>query len=94
MATIVAVGLLVIAVILFLAVRKRWISGDTLKTLADIAGVLALIAAVAMFIVPSPTLHEPTSESSVAKNCGNNRHQTACLSTTVSVTGEALEREP
>jgi len=63
MATIVAVGLLIIAVILFLAVRKRWISGDTLKTLADIAGVLALIAAVAMFIVPSPTLHEPTSES-------------------------------
>jgi predicted glycoside hydrolase/deacetylase ChbG (UPF0249 family) len=34
------------------------------------------------------------NQKSVAKNCGNNRHQTACLSTTVSVTGEALEREP
>jgi len=33
----------------------------------------------------------PSSEMSVAKNCGNKRHHAACLSTTVSVTGGALE---
>jgi hypothetical protein len=52
--------LLAIAVALFLAVRQNWIHERTLQLWANIAGIVALIAAAAMFIVPAPAPPEPT----------------------------------
>jgi hypothetical protein len=61
MSSILIVGLVIIAVALFVSVQKGWISDNTLQRLANIAGILALIAAAAVFIVPAPiTPPKPT----------------------------------
>lgn len=65
---VVVIGLIIIAVTLFLFVQKGWISNSTLQILANIAGVVALIAAVAMFIVPPSILPEPLTESELSTN--------------------------
>ena len=54
----VVIGLIVIATILFWSVRKGWIDNRTLETLADIAGIVALIAAVIVFVIPTPNQPE------------------------------------
>lgn len=64
MGTSVFIGLLVIAVVLFLAVQKNWISDKTLQRWANVTTVVALIAAAIVFVVPTATSPEPTSEPS------------------------------
>jgi regulation of enolase protein 1 (concanavalin A-like superfamily) len=49
-----AIILLGVAIVLFVAARRRWIDNATLQTLANIAGVVALLAAIAVFVIPVP----------------------------------------
>jgi formylglycine-generating enzyme required for sulfatase activity len=60
MGAITAVTLIVLAIVLFVAVRKGWIRNTTLQTWADVATVVALIAAVAVFVVPIPESSKST----------------------------------
>jgi drug/metabolite transporter (DMT)-like permease len=53
MGTALVIGLIVIAIALFLAARKGHLSNETLQTLANIAAIVALIAAAAVFVIPS-----------------------------------------
>jgi len=48
----IAFGLLAIAVMLLLASRLRWVSSQTLQDLANIAGIVAMLAAVVAFLIP------------------------------------------
>lgn len=57
----IAIGLFAVAVFLFLAVRLRLISGETLRVWADIAAVVAMLAAIIAFIIPI------TSQFKIAK---------------------------
>jgi len=67
MGTAVAVGLIVIATALFLAVRKGWINNETLQTLANIAGIVALLAAaIAFVILPSSSPEDKEGTPRVA----------------------------
>lgn len=45
--------LVLIALILFLSVKLKWITSDNLQITANIAGIVALIAAALVFIVPA-----------------------------------------
>jgi len=63
MGVVTAISLLVIAIVLFGAVKKGWISDRALQVCADIAGIVALLAAVAVFIVPPAT--PPATPSNV-----------------------------
>jgi hypothetical protein len=56
----VAVGLIVVATALFVAAKKKWIHSDTIQLGANIAAIVALLAAVALFVVPVATPTEPT----------------------------------
>lgn len=53
------ISLLTIAVVLFLATRRGWFSNETLQTVANIATIVALLAAVAVFIIPTPQSQGP-----------------------------------
>jgi len=58
-----AIILLLISVGLFIAVRKKIISNKTVETLANIAGIVAFLAAASLFIIPAAA---PASESHTA----------------------------
>jgi hypothetical protein len=49
----IAGGLIILAIALFMGVRRGLISNDTLATMADVAGIVALIAAAVVFILPT-----------------------------------------
>ena len=49
-----AIILLIVAVALFLAVQRGYISNQTIQTLASIAGIVALLAALAILSFPPP----------------------------------------
>jgi len=53
MGALVSVGLGLLAFALFFAARKRWIGNDTLQTLANIGAIVALAAAILIFVVPA-----------------------------------------
>lgn len=52
MGVLLGIVLIGIAVALFLVVKKRWIDNSTLQILTNIAGIVALLAAIAVFIFP------------------------------------------
>ena len=47
-------GLLLLALLLFFASRRKWVGHETLQTLANTSAIVAFIAAVLVFIVPTP----------------------------------------
>jgi hypothetical protein len=49
---VITLVLLLIAGILLLASRRRWISSRTLQDLANIAGIVAMLAAIVSFVIP------------------------------------------
>jgi hypothetical protein len=51
-AMIMAVGLIILSVVLFIAVRQELIHDNTLQKLANISGVVALFIAIATFTLP------------------------------------------
>jgi hypothetical protein len=55
-------ALVILAVVLFIAVRKKWISNDTLQLFANVAGVVALVAAIAVFVVPAAYPSDPATQ--------------------------------
>ena len=55
MGAVVGIVLLGIAGVLFLVAKKGWIDNSTLQTLTNVAGIVALLAAVAVFIFPQQT---------------------------------------
>ena len=59
-----AIVLVLIAIGLFAAVKKKLISNETLEVLANIGGIVALLAAILIFIVPPP---QPTAAPTVAE---------------------------
>ena len=54
MGVITAIVLLVIAMALFFAARKGFVDNRTLQIIADVATIVALLAAVLVFIIPIP----------------------------------------
>lgn len=46
-------GLILVAIILFLSVKLKWITSDNLQMLANIAGIVSLFAAALVFIIPA-----------------------------------------
>jgi len=52
-----------IAAVLFLVVKKGWIDNSTLQILTNIAGIVALLAAVAVFIFPYQKQNDIVSQS-------------------------------
>jgi hypothetical protein len=58
MGTLVFIGLLLVAVALFLA--KRWISDTNLQRLANAAAAVAAIAAAIVFVIPTASPKSPT----------------------------------
>ena len=55
MGTMVAILLIVIAIMLFVAAKNQWIKGETMELLTEVAGIMAFLAAVALFVVPTFT---------------------------------------
>lgn len=53
MGTTVAIALVAIALVLFVAAKRKWIRNDTIQLGANISAIVALLAAVAVFIVPT-----------------------------------------
>jgi hypothetical protein len=64
MGTVVAVGLAVIGTILFVAAKKRWIRSDTIQLGANVAAIVALLAAIVVFIVPATPPPQQTNTPS------------------------------
>jgi hypothetical protein len=48
-----AFALVVLAIVLFVSARQKWIDNSTLETLANIAGIVSLIAAILVFVIPA-----------------------------------------
>lgn len=65
MGNVTAIFLVLLALILFFAARKGWIHKETLEQLAYIAGIVALVAAILIFVIPAATSQSsaPTSTS-------------------------------
>jgi WD40 repeat protein len=61
----IAVFLLLLAIAIFVVKKKGLIDNKTLETLADIAGIIAFLAAILVFVIPQPSVQEtevmPTS---------------------------------
>lgn len=62
MGVVVAITLILIAVGLFLAVKRKLIGSETLEVLANVAGIVALLAAVLVFVLP---VEKQNSSSSI-----------------------------
>lgn len=54
MGTLITIVLVMLAISLFLAAKQGWIHNETLQTGANVAAIIAVIAAIAVFIVPTP----------------------------------------
>jgi len=54
MGKITFLGLLLLALLLFVAAKRRWVGREALQTLANVSGVVALVAAALVFVIPSP----------------------------------------
>jgi len=65
MGIFISILLLLIAVSLFVAAKKKWIKSSSIQLAASIAGIVSLLAALAVFILPSDhqsiTLYSPSS---------------------------------
>jgi len=55
-----AIFLLALAIILFVAVQKRWITNNAIQLGANIASIVAALAAIALFIIPAPVIPAKT----------------------------------
>jgi len=58
MRIILTIGLSIIAIALFIAVKKKWINNTTWQIVTGVSGVVSAIAAVAVFIVPAATSND------------------------------------
>lgn len=64
MGSVLVIGLVIIVIVLFVAVKKGWIDGKTLGLVATVIGIAASMATVAVFVVPAATLlPTPTTSS-------------------------------
>lgn len=57
--------LLLFSLALFLATRRKWIGHETLQIIANICAIGALIAAVLVFVIPSPQIQNEIDESAL-----------------------------
>lgn len=96
MGTVTVVGLLLLSIVLLVSARKRWINSETLQTLANIAAIVALVAAALVFIVPAATPSDSPSIINGDPN-GNNQLQAVVFHTPTpsaqSVCGNVLDLE-
>lgn len=84
MGTVAVIGLLLLSIILFVSVRKRWIDDKTLQTLANIAAIVALIGTALVFIVPAAT--QPTSTLTITPTTAYVQTSTQTLAATATLT--------
>ncbi len=63
MGFVLSIVLLGVAALLFFVVKKGWIDNSTLQTLTNVAGIVALLAALAVFIFPQQSPVDPIVKS-------------------------------
>jgi len=76
--------LLALAIMLFMAAQKKWIPNDAIQLGANIAAIVALLAAVAVFIIPSAMISAPTLTATLEKPMSTSEQSTIVVTATSS----------
>jgi hypothetical protein len=78
-------ALVLIAIVLFLAVRRGWVNQETFNIAIGVAGIVGALAAAAVFIVPSPLPPASTDTSTTEAPSSPTFTQTTDIDTNLTV---------
>lgn len=89
-----ALLLIATAAVLFIAVRRGWIPKGILKTLADIAQVVALLAAIVTFVLPLTTPTMPLAQVTPTSSMSSSLTPRPTLTGTISARSDTATPKP